>query len=144
MPNLLEKVKSIINETDSLPFIYNEITRANNEVDTSVLPCVVAYRNPKSKWHNNFGNYCEECDWLLFIVDKTDFDRTAFENEEIITDMKNLGISLVRNFRKSSDVEIIKYGVNEYNTQKVYEQFDITTTGVALMITLRETKGVCK
>lgn len=140
--NLLQKVKE---EVDKLmPFIYNDLVRANNALDYSALPACVAFRNPTSRWFNNFGNYCEECDWLLFFVDKTEFDKTSLENEAIIETMKNAGIQFVRNVRRSSELHIIKQiGGSEYKVDKVYEKFDLNTTGVGLQITLRETKGVC-
>lgn len=85
------------------------------------------------------GLYKDAPNCLLFFCDKTNLDYNAEEEQPTIARMKQLAFEFMAEANRSGLFDV----VTDASYQVMYDRMDVTVSGVALSITLRDAIGVC-
>lgn len=134
---LLNDIKSIIEGPIDQPFLYESFYGLNEWVAHTNLPCVGLQRIENGTFVNEGGQIKDSSDFLIFFLDQTTFNPTDLENQAIIDTCKETAIDFIREVELSDGLVIVGDPTFEY----VYQRFDITVTGIALSIRLKERGG---
>ena len=137
--SIIDKLKTNIEATTGLPFVYGSAGDINRALDYSPLPCVFVYLLTTTSVSDVNGQLHERATVAAFFVNKTVFDFDGIENEGIIDEMKRRAFAWVAASRSD---KTLTFGAVE-NAQRVYDEIsDATVTGYAVQITIEEIEGV--
>ena len=117
---------------------YQSVEQLNRLLDNAEFPCAYFFLLTQNTLNVDGGNLRERVQVAVFFVEPTEYDFAAVENEEIIERCKQRALQWVRSLWSNSYLRLI--GVN--NTQRVYDEMDVTLTGFAVNVTLEELKGI--
>lgn len=134
---ILDEIKTIVEDTLKLRFLYSSINNINAAIDNTELPCVAVQKLITGTFENEGGQIKDSAPFLIMFLNSTIFDYDSLENQTIIDALKVTVKSFIREVDKS-DV-IIKTGSQTYDD--LYDYLDANVTGIALSITLKERAG---
>jgi hypothetical protein len=84
------------------------------------------------------GDWHDNVQVGLFVVNKTDFDPCSLENEDIIDICKRGVFKWLTNTRHDEYIKV----TSVVNSQRVYDEFDDIVTGYGVQVTVEDKEGI--
>lgn len=134
---IVEKIKSECERGTGLPFLYGSGGELNVLLDNAVFPCVYCTLLGTSQIDNENGMYCERANVAIVICDKTEYDNTGEQNEQIISECQERAITLLRSIIGGGVLRLERTN----GAQRIYNAHDVLLVGYALNVTLSEYIG---
>lgn len=139
--SIIDKIKESV-EARGLAFEYgagddlNEVI-SKHDFDGGKL-CYCTLMTTGTATMDVTGRWHDQVQIALFVVDKTDYDPEAIENERIIDDCKREVFKWLVSVKNSTSFKVVS--VN--GSQRVYDEFDDIVTGYGIQATIEDKQGV--
>lgn len=139
--SIIDKIKESV-EARGLAFEYgagddlNEVI-SEHDFDGGKL-CYCTLMTTGTATMDVTGRWHDQVQIALFIVDKTDYDPEAIENERIIDDCKREVFKWLVSVKNITAFKVVS--VN--GSQRVYDEFDDIVTGYGIQATIEDKQGV--
>ncbi len=135
---IIDKIKQSVTDATGVPCYYQSEEELNRILDNAQLPCALFVLLRGGQLTTTNGHLRERVQVAMFFADKTDFDFTAHENEEIINKQKQRAYKWLLSLNTSKLLRVI--GI--IGTERAYTDYDVILTGYAVNVTLEELRGV--
>lgn len=140
--NADDRVRECIKEIASrigVRYLFASMYEANLVLGDGEFPVmidVLPTSGSVTVWQSVFSD-APNC--LLFFCDKTELDYNAEREQPTIARMKRLAFEFIAECNRSGYFEAI----TEASYQILYDRTDVTVSGVALSLTLKDAVGTC-
>ena len=126
-----DKLKQIA-ESLGVPFVFEDWTLANVEIDRTPLPAVVYVLPASGELDFKNGNIRDNQNGMLAFLDKVELNGNGQDNDSVVDRMKSLAM---RYYEPMG-------GVMKY--QVAYNKLNAVTSGIVFEVTLKEITGICE
>jgi hypothetical protein len=133
-----QRIKTIAGSM-GLRYLFASMYEANLVVGDGDFPVVIDVLPTSGNVYVTQGLMKDAPNCLLFFCDKTSLDYNAEREQPVIVRMKQLAFEFIAQANKSGYFEEI----TDASYQIMYDRTDVSVSGVALSLTLRDAIGVC-
>lgn len=120
-------------------YVFASMGEANIILDDGRFPVLVDVLPISGSVYIRQGIFKDAPNCLLFFCDKTELDYESEKEQPTIAKMKQLAFKFISEANASGYFDII----SEASYQVMYDRLDVSVSGVALSITLKDAVGVC-
>ena len=128
-----------IAECIGVRYLFASMYEANLVVGDGDFPVLIDILPTSGSVTINQGLFKDAPNCLLFFCDKTNLDYNAEKEQPIIARMKQLAFEFIAEANRSGLFEFVDNA--EYEI--FYDRMDVTVSGVAVSLTLKDAIGVC-
>lgn len=128
-----------IAECIGVRYIFASMDEANLIVGDGDFPVLIDILPISGSISINQGLFKDAPNCLLFFCDKTDLDYNAEKEQPTIARMKQLAFEFIAEANRSGLFELVDNAMYEI----FYDKMDVTVSGVAVSLTLKDAVGVC-
>ena len=133
-----QRIKTIAGRM-GLRYLFASMYEANLVVGDGDFPVLIDILPTSGSIDVQLGLFKDAPNCLLFFCDKTELDYNAEREQPTIARMKQLAFEFIAEANRSGYFEPI----TEANYEILYDRMDVTLSGVALSVTLKDAEGVC-
>ncbi len=128
-----------IAECIGVRYLFASMYEANLVIGDGDFPVLIDVLPTTGSVTINQGLFKDAPNCLLFFCDKTDLDYNAEKEQPTIARMKQLAFEFIAEANRSGLFEF----VDNANYEIFYDRMDVTVSGVAVSLTLKDAIGVC-
>lgn len=128
-----------IAECIGVRYLFASMYEANLVIGDGDFPVLIDVLPTTGSITINQGLFKDAPNCLLFFCDKTDLDYNAEKEQPTIARMKQLAFEFIAEANRSGLFEFVDNATYEI----FYDKMDVTVSGVAVSLTLRDAIGVC-
>lgn len=128
-----------IAECIGVRYLFASMYEANLVIGDGDFPVLIDRVHTSGSVTINQGLFKDAPNCLLFFCDKTDLDYNAEKEQPTIARMKQLAFEFIAEANRSGLFEFVDNA--EYAI--FYDRMDVTVSGVAVSLTLKDAIGVC-
>lgn len=128
-----------IAECIGIRYLFASMYEANLVVGDGDFPVLIDILPTTGSVTINQGLFKDAPNCLLFFCDKTDLDYNAEKEQPTIARMKQLAFEFIAEANRSGLFEFVDNATYEI----FYDRMDVTVSGVAVSLTLKDAIGVC-
>lgn len=128
-----------IAECIGVRYLFASMYEANLVIGDGDFPVLIDRVHTSGSVTINQGLFKDAPNCLLFFCDKTDLDYNAEKEQPTIARMKQLSFEFIAEANRSGLFEFVDNA--EYEI--FYDRMDVTVSGVAVSLTLKDAIGVC-
>lgn len=128
-----------IAESIGVRYLFASMYEANLVIGDGDFPVLIDRVHTSGSVTINQGLFKDAPNCLLFFCDKTNLDYNAEKEQPTIARMKQLAFEFIAEANRSGLFEFV--GNAEYEI--FYDRMDVTVSGVAVSLTLKDAIGVC-
>lgn len=128
-----------IAECIGVRYLFASMYEANLVIGDGDFPVLIDRVHTSGSVTINQGLFKDAPNCLLFFCDKTDLDYNAEKEQPTIARMKQLAFEFIAEANRSGLFEFVDNA--EYEI--FYDRMDVTVSGVAVSLTLKDAIGVC-
>lgn len=128
-----------IAECIGVRYLFASMYEANLVIGDGDFPVLIDILPTSGSVTINQGLFKDAPNCLLFFCDKTDLDYNAEKEQPTIARMKQLAFEFIAEANRSGLFEFVDNA--EYEI--FYDRMDVTVSGVAVSLTLKDAIGVC-
>lgn len=128
-----------IAECIGVRYLFASMYEANLVVGDGDFPVLIDILPTSGSVTINQGLFKDAPNCLLFFCDKTDLDYNAEKEQPTIARMKQLAFEFIAEANRSGLFEFVDNATYEI----FYDRMDVTVSGVAVSLTLKDSIGVC-
>lgn len=128
-----------IAESIGIRYLFASMYEANLVIGDGDFPVLIDRVHTSGSVTINQGLFKDAPNCLLFFCDKTDLDYNAEKEQPTIARMKQLAFEFIAEANRSGLFEFV--GNADYAI--FYDRMDVTVSGVAVSLTLKDAIGVC-
>ena len=128
-----------IAECIGVRYLFASMYEANLVIGDGDFPVLIDRVHTSGSVTINQGLFKDAPNCLLFFCDKTDLDYNAEKEQPTIARMKQLAFEFIAEANRSGLFEFVDNA--EYEI--FYDRMDVTVSGVADSLTLKDARGVC-
>lgn len=128
-----------IAECIGVRYLFASMYEANLVIGEGDFPVLIDRVHTSGSVTINQGLFKDAPNCLLFFCDKTDLDYNAEKEQPTIARMKQLAFEFIAEANRSGLFEFVENA--DYAI--FYDQMDVTVSGVAVSLTLKDAIGVC-
>lgn len=128
-----------IAECIGVRYLFASMYEANLVVGDGDFPVLIDVLPTTGSVTINQGLFKDAPNCLLFFCDKTDLDYNAEKEQPTIARMKQLAFEFIAEANRSGLFEFVDNATYEI----FYDRMDVTVSGVAVSLTLKDAIGVC-
>lgn len=133
-----QRIKTIAGRM-GLRYLFASMSEANLVVGDGDFPLLIDILPTSGSVDIQLGVFKDKPNHLLFFCDKTELDYNAEREQPTIARMKQLAFEFIAESNRSGYFEPI----TEASYEIFYDRMDVTLSGVALSVTLKDAEGVC-
>ena len=133
-----QRIKTIAGRM-GLRYLFASMYEANLVVGDGDFPVLIDILPTSGSVDVQLGLFKDAPNCLLFFCDKTELDYNAEREQPTIARMKQLAFEFIAEANRSGYFEPITVASYEI----LYDRMDVTLSGVALSVTLKDAEGVC-
>ena len=133
-----QRIKTIAGRM-GLRYLFASMYEANLVVGDGDFPLLIDILPTSGRVDIQLGLFKDAPNCLLFFCDKTELDYNAEREQPTIARMKQLAFEFIAEANRSGYFEPI----TEASYEILYDRMDVTLSGVALSVTLKDAEGVC-
>ena len=133
-----QRIKTIAGRM-GLRYLFASMYEANLVVGDGDFPLLIDILPTSGRVDIQLGLFKDAPNCLLFFCDKTELDYNAEREQPTIARMKQLAFEFIAEANRSGYFEPIP----EASYEILYDRMDVTLSGVALSVTLKDAEGVC-
>lgn len=134
-----QKIEQIVN-TIGIGYLFAGWDEANIKMDAVTFPVCLDILPVSGTLQTKAGLFRDAPNCLLLFCDKSNIDYDAPSDQVIVERMKTYAMMFIEAVNNSGMFESVSTSTPY---QVMYNRFDVTTTGVAISLTLQETAGIC-
>ena len=131
-------IKSIA-ECIGVRYLFASMYEANLVIGDGDFPVLIDVLPTTGSVTINQGLFKDAPNCLLFFCDKTNLDYNAEKEQPTIARMKQLAFEFIAEANRSGLFEFVDNATYEI----FYDRMDVTVSGVAVSLTLKDAIGVC-
>lgn len=128
-----------IAECVGVRYLFASMYEANLVIGDGDFPVLIDVLPTTGSVTINQGLFKDAPNCLLFFCDKTDLDYNAEKEQPTIARMKQLAFEFIAEANRSGLFEFVDNATYDI----FYDRMDVTVSGVALSLTLKDAIGVC-
>lgn len=128
-----------IAECVGVRYLFASMYEANLVVGDGDFPVLIDVLPTTGSVTINQGLFKDAPNCLLFFCDKTNLDYNAEKEQPTIARMKQLAFEFIAEANRSGLFEFVDNATYEI----FYDRMDVTVSGVAVSLTLKDAIGVC-
>lgn len=128
-----------IAECIGVRYLFASMYEANLVVGDGDFPVLIDILPTSGSVTINQGLFKDSPNCLLFFCDKTDLDYNAEKEQPTIARMKQLAFEFIAEANRTGLFEFVDNATYEI----FYDRMDVTVSGVAVSLTLKDAIGVC-
>lgn len=128
-----------IAECIGVRYLFASMYEANLVIGDGDFPVLIDVLPTTGSVTINQGLFKDAPNCLLFFCDKTDLDYNAEKEQPTIARMKQLAFEFIAEANRSGLFEFVDNATYEI----FYDRMDVTVSGVAVSLTLKDAIGVC-
>lgn len=128
-----------IAECIGVRYLFASMYEANLVIGEGDFPVLIDRVHTSGSVTINQGLFKDAPNCLLFFCDKTDLDYNAEKEQPTIARMKQLAFEFIAEANRSGLFEFVDNATYEI----FYDRMDVTVSGVAVSLTLKDAIGVC-
>lgn len=128
-----------IAECVGVRYLFASMYEANLVIGDGDFPVLIDVLPTTGSVTINQGLFKDAPNCLLFFCDKTDLDYNAEKEQPTIARMKQLAFEFIAEANRSGLFEFVDNATYEI----FYDRMDVTVSGVAVSLTLKDAIGVC-
>lgn len=128
-----------IAECIGVRYLFASMYEANLVIGEGDFPVLIDVLPTTGSVAINQGLFKDAPNCLLFFCDKTDLDYNAEKEQPTIARMKQLAFEFIAEANRSGLFEFVDNATYEI----FYDRMDVTVSGVAVSLTLKDAIGVC-
>lgn len=128
-----------IAECIGVRYLFASMYEANLVIGDGDFPVLIDVLPTTGSVTINQGLFKDAPNCLLFFCDKTDLDYNAEKEQPTIARMKQLAFEFIAEANRSGLFEFVYNATYEI----FYDRMDVTVSGVAVSLTLKDAIGVC-
>lgn len=128
-----------IAESIGVRYLFASMYEANLVVGDGDFPVLIDILPTTGSVTINQGLFKDAPNCLLFFCDKTNLDYNAEKEQPTIARMKQLAFEFIAEANRSGFFEFVDNATYEI----FYDRMDVTVSGVAVSLTLKDAIGVC-
>ena len=134
------KLKQVA-ESLGVPFVFEDWTQANVEIDRILLPAVVYVLPASGELDFKNGNIRDNQNGMLAFLDKVELNGNGLDNDCVVDRMKSLAMRFIVKLNETGNFEPLG-GVMKY--QVAYNKLNAVTSGIVFEVVLKEITGICE
>ncbi|WP_288207011.1 hypothetical protein [uncultured Parabacteroides sp.] len=135
-----DKLKQVA-ESLGVPFVFEDWTQANVEIDRILLPAVVYVLPASGELDFKNGNIRDNQNGMLAFLDKVELNGNGLDNDCVVDRMKSLAMRFIVKLNETGNFEPLG-GVMKY--QVAYNKLNAVTSGIVFEVVLKEITGICE
>ena len=128
-----------IAECIGVRYLFASMYEANLVIGEGDFPVLIDRVHTSGSVTINQGLFKDAPNCLLFFCDKTNLDYNAEKEQPTIARMKQLAFEFIAEANRSGLFEFVDNATYEI----FYDKMDVTVSGVAVSLTLKDAIGVC-